>query len=895
MIARLRRQLSSRIKYTIILPYLILAAFFIFLITAVSFALYTNSLENQLRQNLVTSATNTGLALEDLETKTLEAMRPFVIAPANITDGISATVDAFEQNDIGQITKIVGVAKNYTKQGRIIAMDRNGVILVDEADPEIRALSPSLVGNSNLANDNPLIRAVLDGKVDEYGDKYASLISIGAEPSYTMFFVVAPVKLEEKDGSTRVVGALIFAEDLDKIMRDQLVPRSDAPITAILASKGTILTSYPPESDTKDLVLDDTQLAILNQNRNQATIEQNNSLFHTIKRDNLNFEVIYSPLRIRRSLSGYFVVGLPRTNIDNALQQTIIFTALAVVFAVLAALSIGGRITSRITRPLGQLVQTAISIKRGDLEQRSFVSSSNEIGTLATVLNDMTERLLDLYRTSRQVGSELTIGGVLAQTQGAIQRIIPDAKITALISQREQWTHYDGEDRTEIATPFSPDTLQHLDPVVDLQSNQAINHALEPLALNSRLVLPLRTQQHTIGVVTVQTNEPDLNVHGLTEPLSAIASITATAIQNAVLYTEVQDEAVRKQAILQSIADGVIVFDNDKRIMLVNHTVSEMIGLARETLVGKTFDELDLTPLATQTEVFGEEEQTTQLYQSNRTDKVLSINAAPVTNESDSLGEVFVLHDVTAERAIDRAKTDFIATISHELRTPLTSISGYSDLLLRGFFGDLNEEQNQYVQIIHQKVHGMVDVLQNVITIASIESGSMTPLLENQPVSLIVKDAVNVTKKAIKAKDLALNIEIPEELPSIHVDRDQLKLVLVQLLDNARRYTETGSITIRAFAHNEHVHIDVIDTGQGIDPADFERLFARFQRGGEQSGLTSKERGIGLGLTIAKLLVEGNNGTIGVQSDVGQGSTFSIIFPAVIETPAAHSLAATAS
>jgi signal transduction histidine kinase len=126
-------------------------------------------------------------------------------------------------------------------------------------------------------------------------------------------------------------------------------------------------------------------------------------------------------------------------------------------------------------------------------------------------------------------------------------------------------------------------------------------------------------------------------------------------------------------------------------------------------------------------------------------------------------------------------------------------------------------------------------------------------------------------------------IEVPLDLPEVLIDRDHMQIVLVQLLDNARRYTSSGSITIQAHKSDDGVQLDIKDTGQGIPVADQGRMFKRFQRGGEQSGLTSKERGVGLGLAIARQLIENSGGRIWFTSAVGEGSTFSIMLPIAAE------------
>jgi len=877
MFKQFRRQFKSRIRYTIILPFFFLAAVLIGLLGIGVTWLAANSLQEQLDQKLQTSATNTGLGLESLESRLLDNLRPVVAAGPNITDNISSTADAFAARDLEQIQKIALTAFSYYKPARVIAFDTTGMVVVDIARPEVLERSSSVVGSTELAK-VPIVQAVLTGEKDQYGDKYASLLEFSTDPPYTMLFVIAPIKYITPSGGERIVGAMMYAEPLDSVVQNELPPRNNATITSILDGAGNVLASYPPNTDGNDLTLSATQIDIL------KAIQQNpdsetKTLQNNVTRDGIAFQVMYSPLRIRRNLDGYFAVALPRSEIDNVWSNTRLAVGVFTIGALSLMIWTGLQVTRSITTPLGQLVNTALRIKGGDLQGRSFVTSENELGTLASVLNDMTDRLLDLYRTSRQLGGELSIGGVLQQTTAAVNRLLPDAQLSAMIVTNGHWKHYTINTETEIHDPFSPATLQSLPSVVDIQQDEAIRYALADLAPTARIVLPLRTQQQSIGILTITSELKELNVQALNEPLSAVASMTATAMQNANLYSTVQDEAGRKQAILQSIADGVVVFDGDGKIMLTNSAAATMLNTPAPELVGRTFEELQLTPIQGSAELFASG-STTTFYHSG--DRILSLSAAPVESQDGrSSGEVLVLHDVTSEREMDRAKTDFIATISHELRTPLTSICGYADLLLRGFAGDLTDEQLDFMRTIRQQGQTMVDVLQNVIIIASIEAGTMTAMPQPQPIFALVDQAVGATRKSIESKNLELNIDVPMDLPYINVDRDHFKIILVQLLDNARRYTQQGSITIRAAKQNDQIRIDVVDTGQGIALNDQQRLFTRFQRGGEQSGLTSKERGVGLGLAIARQLTEEFSGRISVTSDVGAGSTFSIILPAV--------------
>ncbi|HEY1015514.1 MAG TPA: ATP-binding protein [Herpetosiphonaceae bacterium] len=866
MLRQLQRRLGSRIRYKIILPYMLLAALMLVLLGILAFYTIATRLQAQLDLELRDRATNTSLELETIEARLLDEMKVVVGAPADPTRPLSSTADAFAASDTAQLATIARLASDFYQTGRILAFDTSGRVLVDQSSALVRDRSPSLEGQEVLAS-NPLVQAVLSGKVDEVGDKYASLLQFGGETPYTMFFVIAPVKQQIRGSSEdRIVGALLFAEPLDTIIQ-QVNQTNRATITAILDGQGRVLSSNAPNNNA-DMALSAEQLALLN----DAAGER--SLTSQLELSEQSYQVLYNPLRIRRQIDGFYAVALPRTGIAQTWAESRLAVGVIALLVLCGVIFIGNSITRRITTPLSELASTALEVKSGQLERRSAIQREDEVGTLAGVLNEMTDRLLDLYRTSRQIGAELSIEGVLAQTAAAARRVLPDSQVSALLYAEQEWLFF-GPERREVDAPFAPATLGELPVISEREDGAGVWPALHRLRPDAWLALPLRTQQQSIGLLLIGPEDAEASLAAITEPLSAVASMTATALQNAMLYVTMQDEAGRKQAILQSIADGVVVLDSDGRVILANSAATDMLDTAQ--VLGRTLQQLPLKPLQPGVEIFAENGAPT-LYESG--ERIIRLSAAPVQGlEGRQTGEVLVLHDVTAEREVDRAKTDFIATISHELRTPLTSICGYTDLLLRGLAGPLAAEQTEFLTTIRQQSQSMVDVLQNVIIIASIEAGTMAPHVQSYPAAELVDQALPAVRKAIEAKGVKLQVELQSGLPPVLVDRDHFKIIMVQLLDNARRYTHDGAITVRGKRDEGMVRFEVADTGQGIAAPDQARLFTRFQRGGEQSGLTSKERGAGLGLAIARQLVENLGGRIWVDSAVGQGSTFTFVVP----------------
>lgn len=337
------------------------------------------------------------------------------------------------------------------------------------------------------------------------------------------------------------------------------------------------------------------------------------------------------------------------------------------------------------------------------------------------------------------------------------------------------------------------------------------------------------------------------------------------------LYRAVRAESSQRAAIVESITDGVIVCDIDGGVLILNRAARTMLGLEDQERGPQSIDDVPLTPLSDGSLSFGAE-RAPHLYTLNG--RIVRVTSAAVDDHGMRLGDVYVLQDLTSEVAVDRAKTNFIATISHELRTPLTVLSGSSDLLSRGLTGSLNEEQQILVESMRRHTLTMTTLLNNVIMLAGLDSGTVSIDVQPVDVGRLIEDALWSYEKEVAMKGLELRVEIAPELPPALADPQQLRNALSQLLDNARRYTDAGAITIRALPQGEQIGVEISDTGRGIEPQLASQLFTRFTRGVD--GISSAERGIGLGLAIAKELLDRQGGAIRLERSSDEGTTFTI-------------------
>lgn len=239
--------------------------------------------------------------------------------------------------------------------------------------------------------------------------------------------------------------------------------------------------------------------------------------------------------------------------------------------------------------------------------------------------------------------------------------------------------------------------------------------------------------------------------------------------------------------------------------------------------------------------------------------------------------EQMLLARIIAEEA-NRFKTGILANMNHELRTPLNSILGYSDLMLEGIFGDLNNTQEKYLLTVNDSGKRLLDLVNNMLYLAEVESGS----LEFNPELIRIRDAIEDVRKRAQLisskKRISIDISIDENVPFIKADYNKLKNVIYNLVENSIKFTsDGGGVKIYAIMNNGNLEISVIDNGIGIAEYDLKKIFDPFVQ--VDGSTTRKYGGAGLGLTLVKEYVKMHGGIVDVKSEVGKGSTFTVSIP----------------
>jgi PAS domain S-box-containing protein len=350
-------------------------------------------------------------------------------------------------------------------------------------------------------------------------------------------------------------------------------------------------------------------------------------------------------------------------------------------------------------------------------------------------------------------------------------------------------------------------------------------------------------------------------------------------------------EAGRHQAILNSIADGVIVFDRNWNAILANPAVRSMLEMPLEQVEGKNFRELLQQPgLAPRSRglMYAMMEHETQppSFRIEWSGRTLSVSAAQVYDMRNdiniNIGTVAVFRDFTREAEVEKLKSTFVAIVSHELRTPLNAILGYAEMFKEAVYGPMNEKQVNMAERIMKNTKRLLGLINDLLDQAQMEAGKMTIQLGLVRPAELLEALHGLLDKTAADKNIRLTSEIDPNLPdTFNGDAARLQQILVNLVTNAIKFTDQGSIRVRLFLPNENKWgIVVSDTGAGIPQSELPYIFDTFRQ--VDAAATRVHGGFGLGLSIVKQLVSLMNGEIEVQSIVGEGTTFMITLPLTI-------------
>jgi len=390
-----------------------------------------------------------------------------------------------------------------------------------------------------------------------------------------------------------------------------------------------------------------------------------------------------------------------------------------------------------------------------------------------------------------------------------------------------------------------------------------------------------------------------LSARSLETALKELRSINSNLDQEVIARTHALTESLdrerveagRNQAILNSIADGVIVFDKKWNAILANPAIKGMLDIPLELIINKNFRDLIEHPrLAPQSRslLYAMIEHDTQPvgFRIGWGEKTISVSAAQVYDNrkegNANIGTVIVFRDFTREAEVEKLKSTFVAIVSHELRTPLNAILGYAEMFKEAVYGPMNDKQVNMAERIMKNTQRLLGLINDLLDQAQMEAGKLTIHIAPLRPADLLDTLHGLMDKTASDKRLRLTSEIDDDLPEIlNGDTSRLQQILVNLVNNSIKFTDQGEVRVRLQrTADAKWGIEVEDTGQGIPEADLPYIFDTFRQ--VEGATTRVHGGFGLGLSIVKQLVNLMSGDVKVQSEINTGTKFTITLPLVI-------------
>lgn len=348
-----------------------------------------------------------------------------------------------------------------------------------------------------------------------------------------------------------------------------------------------------------------------------------------------------------------------------------------------------------------------------------------------------------------------------------------------------------------------------------------------------------------------------------------------------------ENEKERTQAIINSLSDGLIVLDYNNKITTLNPEAERVLKVNSSDIEGYTLEgaykQGKVERLYEALE--GEIRWTGKVYEvvfEKPTKRYFEVKVTPMTIGGERSGTIIVLHDVTREKEMQKMKTEFVSVAAHQLRTPLSAIKWSLNMLLEGDTGEFNSQQKEFLEKTYRSNERMIHLINDLLNVTRIEEGRY--VYERERVNMVeLAEAVmedredEIQKKNI---DFVFNKPSLKNIPEISVDKEKIKIVLENLLDNAIKYTpenEKVEFTIEHNKKKEEIKVTVRDNGVGIPKKEQNEIFSKFSRGENVKRMDTE--GSGLGLFITKNIVEAHDGAIWFESEEGEGTTFYFSLP----------------
>jgi two-component system phosphate regulon sensor histidine kinase PhoR len=335
------------------------------------------------------------------------------------------------------------------------------------------------------------------------------------------------------------------------------------------------------------------------------------------------------------------------------------------------------------------------------------------------------------------------------------------------------------------------------------------------------------------------------------------------------MFSELGQQKEELNSIIHSLQEGLLVVDKQGKIIRANESFWRIVG--SQPLEGKFYWQTMRNPQLAELLKRAGTEKRNFVEELPLGEKAFICSVTPLAEREEI---VFIFHDITELKNIEKIKKDFVVNVSHELRTPLSAIKGYAETLYEEVAA---APCKKYVEIIQRNTDRLINIVNDLLLLSSLEEKADIEL-EDIDVRGLLENVVRIFDQRLKEKQLSFVMDIKDNLPAIEGDLFKLEQMLLNLLDNAVKYTDRGGIAVSVDAQGKRVRIRVRDTGIGIPKDDIPRVFERFYV--VDKSRSRKSGGTGLGLAIVKHIVLQHSGTIGIESVPGEGTTVTVTLPA---------------
>ena len=342
-----------------------------------------------------------------------------------------------------------------------------------------------------------------------------------------------------------------------------------------------------------------------------------------------------------------------------------------------------------------------------------------------------------------------------------------------------------------------------------------------------------------------------------------------------------EEEKNKTLDIINNFSDGLLVFDKGDNLSLINPRAKEFLNVETEEVANKNISELHkFGNFGKLVNILGKEKK--EVFREElmlHKNLVLEVSAIFILRGREKIGTLVNLHDITREKMIENMKTEFVSISAHQLRTPLSAVKWTLRMLLDGDLGAISEKQKEFLEKTYKSNERMITLINDLLNVTRIEEGRYVFKAFLFDIEEICQSIVDSFQERAKHKDINLVLEKPvEKLPKIRLDNEKISLAIQNLVENAIRYTPSkGEVTVSLRSANMSIELCVRDTGIGIPGDQLDRVFSKFFRGANVMRIDTE--GTGLGLYIAKNIVEAHKGRIWFESKEGEGSTFCFKLP----------------